>query len=47
MELQRLVAEGYEAVASRNPRRLRVIDASGDPDSVHAAVMAEVGGVRA
>jgi dTMP kinase len=47
MELQRLVAEGYEAVASRNPRRVRVIDASGDPDSVHAAVMAEVSGVRA
>jgi dTMP kinase len=47
MELQRLVAEGYEAMASRHPRRIRVIDASSDPDSVHAAVMAEVAGVRA
>ena len=47
MELQRLVAEGYEAMASRHPRRIRVIDASTDPDSVHAAVMAEVAGVRA
>jgi dTMP kinase len=47
MELQRLVAEGYEAMASRHPRRIRVIDASADPDSVHAAVMAEVAGVRA
>ena len=51
MELQRLVAEGYEAMASRHSRRIRVIDASADPDSVHAAVMAEVsarrGSVRA
>jgi dTMP kinase len=51
MELQRLVAEGYEAMASRHPRRIRVIDASADPDSVHAAVLAEVsarrGSVRA
>jgi hypothetical protein len=34
-------------MASRHPRRIRVIDASTDPDSVHAAVMAEVAGVRA
>ncbi len=51
MVLQRLVAEGYEAMASRHPRRIRVIDASADPDTVHAAVMAEVsarrGSVRA
>jgi dTMP kinase len=47
MELQRRVAEGYEEVARRHPDRVRVVDASGDPDAVHAAVMAEVSGVRA
>ena len=46
MELQRLVAEGYEEMASRHPRRIRVIDASADPDSVHGAVMAEVSARR-
>ena len=38
IELQRRVAEGYEEVAARHPERFRVIDASGDPDEVHAAV---------
>jgi dTMP kinase len=47
MELQKKVAEGYEAMAARHPERIRVIDASSDRDSVHAAVMAEVAGVRA
>jgi dTMP kinase len=46
MELQRRVAEGYEEVAARHPDRVRVVDASGDPDTVHAAVMAAVGAVR-
>jgi dTMP kinase len=46
MELQRRVAEGYEDVAARHPDRVRVVDASGDPDTVHGAVMAVVGAVR-
>lgn len=47
MELQRLVAEGYEDVARRYPDRVRVVDASGDPDQVHAAVIAELQAVGA
>ncbi|MDP9228623.1 MAG: dTMP kinase [Actinomycetota bacterium] len=49
LELQRRVAEGYEEIAAGNPDRVRVVDASGDPDDVHAAVMAELGraGARA
>jgi dTMP kinase len=47
IELQRLVAEGYDEVARRHPERVRVVDAEGDPDTVHAAVLAEVQGVRA
>src|SRR4051812_6350957 len=42
IELQRRVAEGYEEVASRHPERVRVVDAAGRRDSVHAAVLAEV-----
>jgi dTMP kinase len=42
IELQRLVAEGYDEVARRHPERVRVIDAEGDPDTVHAAVLGEV-----
>ncbi|MFL5906035.1 MAG: dTMP kinase [Solirubrobacterales bacterium] len=45
--LQRRVAEGYDEVARRHPERIRVIDAEQDRDSVHAAVLAEVQGVRA
>jgi dTMP kinase len=45
--LQRLVAEGYAEVARRHPDRVRVVDADGDPEAVHAAVMTEVQGVRA
>jgi dTMP kinase len=45
--LQRLVAEGYDEVARRHPERVRVVDADGDRDAVHAAVLAEVQGVRA
>lgn len=47
IELQRLVAEGYDEVARRHPERVRVVDAEGDRDAVHAAVLAEVQGVRA
>jgi dTMP kinase len=42
IELQSLVAEGYDEVARRHPERVRVIDAGGDRDLVHAAVLAEV-----
>jgi dTMP kinase len=47
IELQRLVAEGYDEVARRHPERVRVIDADGNRDAVHRAVLAEVQGVRA
>ena len=47
IELQRLVAEGYDEVARRHPERVRVVDAEGDHKAVHAAVLAEVQGVRA
>ena len=47
IELQRLVAEGYDEVARRHPERVRVVDATGDRDAVHAAVLGEVQGVRA
>jgi dTMP kinase len=45
IELQRRVAEGYDEVACRHPERVRVIEADGDRDSVHQAVLAEVQGV--
>src|SRR6478735_8674908 len=44
IELQRLVAEGYDEVARRHPERVRVVDAEGDHKTVHAAVLAEVQG---
>lgn len=47
MELQRRVAEGYEEVARRHPDRVRVVDASGEPDEVHGAVLAEARAVMA
>jgi dTMP kinase len=47
IELQRLVARGYDEVARRHPDRVRVIDADGDRDAVHRAVLAEIPGVRA
>jgi dTMP kinase len=47
IELQRRVAAGYDEVARRHPDRVRVVDAGGDRDQVYAAVMAEIGGVRA
>jgi dTMP kinase len=47
IELQRLVAEGYDEVARRHPERVRVVEADGDRQTVHSAVLAEVQGVRA
>jgi dTMP kinase len=47
IELQRLVAEGYDEVARRHPERVHIVDADGDRDAVHAAVLAEVQGVTA
>jgi dTMP kinase len=47
MELQRRVAEGYEEVARRHLDRVRVVDASGEPDEVHAAVIRELQAVGA
>jgi dTMP kinase len=46
IELQRRVAEGYDEAARRHPERVRIVDADGDRESVHAAVMAEVEAVR-
>jgi dTMP kinase len=45
--LQRRVADGYDEVARRHPDRVRVVDADGERESIHAAVLAEVRGVRA
>src|SRR3954468_15671927 len=47
IELQERVAEGYDEVARRHPGRVRVVDAEGNRESVHAAVLAEVQAVRA
>jgi dTMP kinase len=46
IELQRLVAEGYDDVARRHPERVRVVEADGNRQAVHEAVLAEVQGVR-
>ena len=42
IELQRLVAEGYDELARRHPERVHVVDAAGHRDAVYAAVLAEV-----
>jgi dTMP kinase len=47
IELQRRVAQGYDEVARRHPERIRVVEADSDRETVHAAVLAEVQGVRA
>jgi dTMP kinase len=47
IELQRRVAQGYDEVARRHRERIRVVEADSDRDTVHAAVLAEVKGVRA
>ena len=46
LELQRKVAEGYEEVAARHPERVKTIDASAEPDEIHAALVAELDRVR-
>ncbi len=46
VELQRRVAEGYDELAGRHPERIRVVDADGDREAVHAAVLAEVRAVQ-
>lgn len=47
LELQKAVAEGYEEVAARHPERVKTIDASADPDEIHAALVAALDRVRA
>jgi dTMP kinase len=42
-QLQRAVAEAYEALAAAEPERWRRVDAGRDPDAVHADVLAAVG----
>jgi dTMP kinase len=42
IELQRRVAEGYDEIARRHPERIRVVDADGERDAVHATVLAEI-----
>jgi len=46
LELQRQVATGYEEVAARHPERVKTIDASAEPDAIHAALVAELDRVR-
>ncbi|HSJ18168.1 MAG TPA: dTMP kinase [Solirubrobacterales bacterium] len=43
LEFQRLVAEAYERLARSDPGRIKVVDAEGDVDEVHARVMEAVG----
>ncbi len=47
LELQRQVATGYEEVAARHPERVKTINASAEPDAIHAALVAELDRVRA
>jgi len=47
IDLQRRVAEGYDEVARRHPDRVRLVDADGNRNSVHADVLAEVQAVTA
>jgi dTMP kinase len=42
IEFQRAVAAAYDELAARHSKRIVVIDADGDPDEVHARVMAVV-----
>ena len=43
VEFQRRVAEAYERLARSDPGRIKVVDARGDVDEVHARVMEAVG----
>jgi dTMP kinase len=45
--LQQAVQEAYDRLVAADPGRWRRIDAARSPDEVHAAVLAEVQGVRA
>ena len=42
IELQRLVADAYEEIASRHPERIVVVDAGGGVEAVHERVMEAV-----
>jgi dTMP kinase len=42
IELQRLVADAYEDLASRHPERIVVVDAGGGVEAVHERVMEAV-----
>jgi thymidylate kinase len=44
IELQRLVADAYEEIASRHPERIVVVDAGGGVEAVHERVMEAVRG---
>ena len=43
-EFHERVVSGYRAMAAAEPQRWRVIDATGDPDTVAARVLASLGG---
>ena len=46
LDLQKRVAAGYEEVAARHTSRIKVIDASRDPDQIHDALLAELAAQR-
>ena len=43
LAFQRKVAAGYRAIAAAEPARVRLVDACGSPEEVHARVLAEMG----
>ena len=38
-EFQRQVASAYDEIAARHPERIAVIDATGDPEHIHARIL--------
>jgi dTMP kinase len=42
VDLQRSVADAYDAIAAANPRRIAVVDGEGAIEEVHESVMAVV-----
>jgi dTMP kinase len=46
LDLQKRVAAGYEEVAERHTSRIKVIDASRQPDEIHDALLAELAAQR-